>query len=253
MPQMMRDESHASGETDPLPHPPDGPEPAAARGRDLLLILAITLVVLLSIRLTIGAPAAGPAVMLVLLAVQAVVPLIAVYLVVVRRRGVSWRQIGLRPAPRGWYSRAVLLALLTLFLVAGVNLAMQALTGEPLRNPQIEILAPVAVSWPALLGLLAVAGIVFPFVEEILFRGLLYGWLRGRFGVAAGFVLSAVMFAGAHGILILLPALFVVGLMLAWTRERSGSLWPPIILHGSFNALMVLLLYAVLAAGALPD
>ena len=91
---------------------------------------------------------------------------------------------------------------------------------------------------------------VFPFVEEILFRGLLHDWLHRRFGAVAACIGSAAIFAGAHGILVLLPALFVVGVMLAWARQKSGSLWPPIILHGSFNSIMVLLLFAVLAAGA---
>jgi len=250
---MQRDEY---GRSRPGLDPPSGPHEEQGtpktRGSDLLLVLVTTLAVLLSIRLTIGVPTPEPTVILLLLALQAVVPLGAVYLVVVRRRGISWREIGLRPAPRGWYLRAVLLALLTLLLVAVVNLAVQALMGQPLRNPQIEILAPVAGTWQAMIGLLLVAGVVFPFVEEILFRGLLHDWLRRRFGAAVASVGSAAIFAGAHGIPILLPALFIVGMMLAWTRERSGSLWPPIILHGSFNSIMVLLLFAVLAAGPPP-
>lgn len=244
------------GRSRPELDPPSGgheePGTPTLRGSDLLLVLVTTLAVLLSIRLTIGAPTPDPSVILLLLAVQAAVPLGAVYLVVVRRRGLSWREIGLRPAPRGWYARAVLLAFLTLLLVAVVNLAVQALMGEPLRNPQIDVLAPVAATWQAMIGLLLVAGVVFPLVEEILFRGLLHDWLRRRFGAGAASAVGAAIFAGAHGIPILLPALFVVGLMLAWTRERSGSLWPPIILHGSFNSIMVLLLFAVLAAGPPP-
>ncbi len=248
---MQCDRNGGSG---PAPDPSIGDRHEAAspeaRGSDLLLVLATTLAVLLSIRLTIGAPASEPSVILLLLALQAAVPLAAVYLVVVKRRGVSWREIGLRAAPRGWYSRAVLLAFLTLLLVAMVNLTVQALSGEPLRNPQVEILAPVAGTWHAMIGLLVVAGMVFPFVEEILFRGLLHDWLHRRFGAVAACIGSAAIFAGAHGILVLLPALFVVGVMLAWARQKSGSLWPPIILHGSFNSIMVLLLFAVLAAGA---
>jgi uncharacterized protein len=61
--------------------------------------------------------------------------------------------------------------------------------------------------------------------------------------------LSALLFAVVHGIPMLIPALLVTGLVLAWVYERSGSLWPPIVVHGAFNMVMVVVLYDALAAG----
>ena len=36
-----------------------------------------------------------------------------------------------------------------------------------------------------------------------------------------------------------LPGLFVLGLVLGWLYERSGSLWPGIFLHMGFNSLNI--------------
>lgn len=228
------------------------PFPAAIRLRDLALVVVLTAAVLLAIRLLIPAGLRTPDNLLLLLAIQSAVPLAAVHLVIVRGRGIAWPDLGLRPAPRGWYLRALLLTLPVLPLIGIVNALTQALAGGQIRNPQIEILAPMATSWTGLAGLLLMAGMVAPFVEEVVFRGLLYGWLRQRLGIAAGAALSALAFAAAHGILILVPALFLHGLILAVVYERSASLWPPIILHGAFNAVMAIALFAALAAGVTP-
>jgi hypothetical protein len=38
----------------------------------------------------------------------------------------------------------------------------------------------------------------------------------------------------------------VVGLVLAWLFEKSGSLWPSMVLHGCNNAIGISWIYAVL-------
>ena len=38
-----------------------------------------------------------------------------------------------------------------------------------------------------------------------------------------------------------LPGLFVLALILGWLYERSGSLWPGIVVHIGFNALNVIM------------
>ena len=48
----------------------------------------------------------------------------------------------------------------------------------------------------------------------------------------------------------LMPALFGIGLVLAFIALRSGSLWPAVVVHGSFNSLMTISVYIALATGA---
>lgn len=89
--------------------------------------------------------------------------------------------------------------------------------------------------------------LIAPFVEEVLFRGLVFGNLKGK-SLTVAYVLSCVLFALSHvwnfatgaqnlsQFLVMLQYL-VPGFMLAWSYDRSGTLWTPIALHAVFNAL----------------
>jgi len=241
------------------PEPP--PESPVLRGRDLLLILiivlaAISVIALLAVPL-VGAlaPSEGRdtnlvvGIQLLLLAAQTAVLIGAVYLVAVRWRGLGWAELGLRPAPRRWYRRAIWITLLTLLLAGGLNVLTQLFLDEAPVNPQFSLVAPAGFSWFALLGMLFVVGLCIPFAEELLFRGVLYGWLRQRLGVPAAALLSAVLFSGVHRIVWLIPALAVIGVILALVYEKSGSLWPAIVVHALFNSVGVVLVYLALAQG----
>jgi len=97
--------------------------------------------------------------------------------------------------------------------------------------------------------MLVMAGFIAPFGEELVFRGLLFPWLRSHFGVAWAAILSGLIFGMLHFVPILIPALSAVGIALALLYHRCGSLWPVIVAHGAFNAIMVIMVYAALAAG----
>ncbi|MEX0923831.1 MAG: CPBP family intramembrane glutamic endopeptidase [Rhodovibrionaceae bacterium] len=166
--------------------------------------------------------------------------------------GVTWRQVGLRPSSAVWYFRAVLLAILAMLLVALVSVAMESLLGGPIDNPQVGMLAPGGSSiFSAIVMLILVAGLA-PLVEELLFRGLVYRWISERYGMWIALFFSALIFSCLHGIPALIPPLFVVGCLLAWLYEKSGSIWPCVAMHGVFNAMMLIGLYAGLAAGIEP-
>ncbi|MFC4351412.1 CPBP family intramembrane glutamic endopeptidase [Fodinicurvata halophila] len=190
----------------------------------------------------------GPQLQLVLVAflLQSVIILTALLLVVVMRRGLSLQSLGLVRTEQKWVLRGILLAIAAIPAVAVVNIVVSSLRGAPLENPQIDLLNPGSLSaGPVLLTLFA-AGLVAPVVEEVVFRGFFYGWLKTRFGLPLSMAVSAGLFSLLHGIAILIPALFVVGLMLSWVYEKSGSLWPAIVMHSAFNTIMLGLLYTAL-------
>ena len=81
----------------------------------------------------------------------------------------------------------------------------------------------------------AVVVIVAPIVEELTFRGLGF-WLLAPFGTIVAVVGTAVAFAADHGLVEGFPALFLFGLAVALVRLRTGSLYPGMLLHASFNA-----------------
>lgn len=67
------------------------------------------------------------------------------------------------------------------------------------------------------------ACILAPLTEELLFRGLLFGWLRSRVSAKITIFLTTLLFAGMHYYLILMPLAFFFGLASGWLRERTGS------------------------------
>lgn len=80
-----------------------------------------------------------------------------------------------------------------------------------------------------------------PFAEELFFRGFLFPALRNRFGVTPAITADAVIFglihyAGADTVP-LLPLLAVFGATLCLLYQRTGSLWPAIVLHAINNAI----------------
>ncbi len=86
-----------------------------------------------------------------------------------------------------------------------------------------------------------------PFVEEVLFRGLVFGGLKSR-GRVLAYTVSCVLFALMHvwqfavsswdlSYFLLMLQYLAPGLVLAWVYERSGTLWTSIALHAAANAL----------------
>jgi len=92
----------------------------------------------------------------------------------------------------------------------------------------------------ALLPSVILLGALAPLAEELVFRGLLYGWLEGRWGWKVAFAVSSIAFAAAHfepaHILLVLPLAVLFG----WLRRRTASLLPSIVAHAVNNSAAVL-------------
>ena len=84
---------------------------------------------------------------------------------------------------------------------------------------------------------LLAAVFVAPFCEEVFFRGFVFPGLRRKMPVALAIVTSSLLFAIAHADIGSFAVLLVIGLMLAFVRWRSGSIWPGIVLHMLNNGI----------------
>jgi membrane protease YdiL (CAAX protease family) len=93
-----------------------------------------------------------------------------------------------------------------------------------------------------LIAIVAVA--VAPFLEEMLFRGLVQTMIRSFFEVGKGawltIALSSGLFAIMHANAGHWPALFVLGVCLGYAYEKSGSLFRPVFIHSLFNATSII-------------
>ncbi|WP_390207728.1 CPBP family intramembrane glutamic endopeptidase [Halocatena marina] len=97
--------------------------------------------------------------------------------------------------------------------------------------------------------------------EELLFRGIIQGSLRERFGPIVAIVLASVIFAAAHvtsltgGLesrIITVALLIVPALVFAIAYERTGNLVVPALIHGLYNATLFSLQYAAIKLGGAP-
>lgn len=90
-----------------------------------------------------------------------------------------------------------------------------------------------------------------PIVEEILARGVLYSGLRTRFKMLTAGLITSGIFALAHlpggegGTLIWVAAVdtFILSMVLVFVREKRGSLWPSMFIHGIKNSLAFVVLF----------
>lgn len=174
--------------------------------------------------------------------------LYGVYRSSIRRYTISWSSLYFRHA--GWrtYGRV---AVLFVPIVCGgliVTRLQTTLLGGSLDNPQADLLThgmpPLPLNFLFLFLLLAV---VTPIAEETFFRAFLYRLLRKRLPVWAAASASAAAYAALHGVPVLMPWLFFMGIAFALVVEKTQSIYSSMILHGMANALATLSIIAVLS------
>ena len=97
----------------------------------------------------------------------------------------------------------------------------------------------------ALGGLFLLAVVVAPVVEECVFRGGIYRFLKGHIPLPAALLISGFLFGLIHGNLQSLPGLVAVGVCLGIAYELSGNLKVPIFFHACFNLNSVIWILAL--------
>ena len=116
----------------------------------------------------------------------------------------------------------------------------------------IHPIAPVLMEarTPGMISVIFILGVVVaPIVEEIMFRGALYSWLRQRLNLAGAVIISAMIFALVHpqGLIGFLPITFL-GVVLALLREWRNNLLAPIVAHAGFNLVSLIIIRFVLGS-----
>jgi membrane protease YdiL (CAAX protease family) len=177
--------------------------------------------------------------------------LLFVYLRLILPGAMTWTELGLKPLPLGY--------LLMTGLGGGVaglviiDLIGSLLSQFGLRPNQLEQFQFVLGQGPlALAVFLILAAVVAPFVEEVFFRGFLFGVYARRQPLWLAYLVSSLLFTVLHlepsrmntsQMAGLSVGIFLLALLLAWLFQRTGSLFPGMIAHGVNNAAALILFY----------
>lgn len=173
----------------------------------------------------------------------------SVYFFGLRRRGYSFHMLGLGTPDLTWTFLGALIGMIAIPLSALIAIAIQLALGRPIENTQLPFLAPEGFSWVGAILMFLLAGLIAPFAEELYFRGVLYKWLRGSWGVWPGILISSLIFGVVHGEISVAGSAFILGVIITWAYERSGSLWIAFLIHAINNGVKIAMLYLFLRLG----
>jgi membrane protease YdiL (CAAX protease family) len=120
-----------------------------------------------------------------------------------------------------------------------LTLLLVRITGANATSPIVQELS--GGPW-RLVGLYAMACIFAPFMEETMFRGILFHHLRQRWSWVVSAAIVSVIFAMLHPQgWVAVPALSAIAMVLAALREWRGSLIAPMAAHACNNFLVLTL------------
>lgn len=211
-------------------------------------LAAVAAATLASVFLAAGTGSTGGAALLLSgLAFQVALAAFTVAWVGVRYRG-AVPALGIRAArperelPLGALLGGSLWFALNYLVGPVVVLAWRAVTGRlpssPDQLPGVEF-APLEIVLGAVLLV-----VITPIAEELFYRGLLFGSMWPRIGTGWAAVISAALFGASHlaGGAVLVPILFVFGLVQAMVFRWRGSLVAPMVAHGAFNLIALVMI-----------
>lgn len=93
------------------------------------------------------------------------------------------------------------------------------------------------------------AAIIGPMIEELFFRGFLYSALKKYIGIFWAMMVAAGLFAALHAHIVGFFPIMVLGLLLAYIYEKTGTLVSSVTVHMIHNLSMVFLVFLVKQIG----
>ena len=94
--------------------------------------------------------------------------------------------------------------------------------------------------WQAIVG----NALLIPFLEEVVFRGLIFGRLRRAMPALVAAIITSVVFGLMHGYPILMLWAFCFSMIICYARVKTDSILPGIIIHVIVNSFAVICNYS---------
>jgi membrane protease YdiL (CAAX protease family) len=137
------------------------------------------------------------------------------------------------------YIAAVPILIAVLGLVA---LVVNITKYVPERQPVVELFLKEK-SVPFLIYSGIFTGVVGPVIEELFFRGFMYNAFKKRIGIFWAMLITSALFASLHTNVIGFLPIMVLGFVLAYMYEKTGTLVASVTVHMLHNLGMVFLLF----------
>ena len=219
-------------------------------GGDLVRTIVIGIALLMVASLIVGELTSATAgrinVLIASFAASSFSWLAAIWLVFVKRRGLSFADLGYTFADRRWALMGIGTAFGALPVALVLAVLLRPVLGSDSGPTLQKFFGGGDLTAIHALTILLYAGFLVPLAEELVFRGLLFRWLRQRLDFWPSAFISAAVFGIAHGSADKAVIAGLLGLPLALLFEKSRSLAPAILLHQTYNSLALMLTFAAM-------
>ncbi len=130
-------------------------------------------------------------------------------------------------------------AFVWMFVAVVAYLIVAILYSNLIGEPKQEDIAESFGSIPVQFLLIVVAA---PVSEEVCFRGMLYGGLREKLSTPVAALIGGLIFGALHALtgISAVPPLMAFGIVLCLLYEKTGSIWPGIMIHMLNNTVALL-------------
>lgn len=172
--------------------------------------------------------------------IMSIIFMSGLYLIALKPKRLSWHDVGLNRFPlkywgpiAGWMVVSIIVSILLVLVMDLIGVGVENSKTESIQSHMTPLNFMIA---------FMSASIISPIYEEIFYRGFLYRLLRSKRGIATGMLVSSFIFMIVHiPTYNVLPVTFASGLIFSWTYEKTGSVMPAIIIHGTFNGIALIL------------
>lgn len=139
----------------------------------------------------------------------------------------------------------LLMGAATVGAVLGLNLFFE-LTGITNKSQAYQAVVEDQYSAYFLVGIICY-GIISPIAEEILFRGIVYNYMKRFLNLKMALICSSALFGFYHMNAVQGVYAFIMGCLIAYSYEYFGSFSAPVIIHIASNVLSYCLSYTGMA------
>jgi len=161
-------------------------------------------------------------------------------LILQRNAAIDPPLVTLHPALSG--IATFLISLPILSVVSIVWQALLQLCGIPAEKQDLIDIFANAKSPGLLLYMIALAAVIAPLTEELLFRAGLFRYARTRLPRWAALLVPALLFGALHANLASFAPLVALGIIFSLAYERTGRIGTTIVAHGLFNLNTIILI-----------